>query len=386
MLVFSDNAWHVIIAFLVFLSGYPVVLIQRKVFCVPVKRALALYVWHSFFCIFYFWYSLDNAADATLYYIRSLGYDDGFRFGTAGIYFIVSFLSQGLSFSYGNTFLVFNIFGYVGLLAFASALQTATTNNRRDIRTFSVLFLYLPGISFWSSAIGKDALTFMAAGLVTWAALDIGRRMPAIVVGGCLFLLPRPHIAGILLISICIALLASSKLGALKKAALLSIAIPLSVVGTQFGLSYAGLGEASDLSDVNAYFETRQGHNLGGGSSVDIAGMPVPLRLFTYLFRPLVFDANGIMGLIVSFENLALLALFLMVIFKRKRSRSGLSRFSVIFYFTFTVISWFILANTTANLGIAVRQKSMFLPMLVVLLFSMCQRNPTKSTGNGLRT
>ena len=386
MLVFAENAWHVIIAFLVFLAGYPIALIQKKIFCLSMKRALALYIWHSIFCMFYFWYSLNDAADATLYYIHSLTYEFGFGFGTAGIKFIVSYLSQGLNFSYGNVFLVFNIFGYIGLLAFASALQTVTSQSRGNIRTFSVMFLYLPGISFWSSAIGKDALTFMAAGLVTWAALDVGRRMPAIVLGGCLFLLPRPHIAGILLLSICFALLVSSNLGTLKKLVLLTIAIPLSVAGIQFGLSYAGLGDASDLSDISDYFETRQGHNLGGGSSVDIAGMSVPMRLFTYMFRPLLFDANGIMGIAVSFENFAVLILLVMTLLKKKRPLSQLSPFAVTFYLTFAIISWFVLANTTASLGIAVRQKLMFLPMLVVLLFSMWKRYPRQATIGELRT
>ncbi|MBQ08122.1 MAG: hypothetical protein CMN11_16565 [Roseobacter sp.] len=386
MLVFADNAWHVFAGLIVFSAGLTIALSQKNIFDVPVKRAIALYLWHSFFCTFYLWYSLSDVADSTSYYLNSFDYEAGFRFGTSGIYFIVSFLSQELNFSYGNTFLVFNIFGYIGLLAFASALQTVTASSRRDIRTLSVLFLYLPGLSFWSSAIGKDALTFMAAGLVTWAALDIGRRMPAIVLGAVLFLLPRPHMAGIFLISFCLALLVSSNLGILKKLALLAIAIPLCIVGAQFGLTYAGLGDASGFSDINDYFETRQGHNLDGGSSVDIAGMSVPMRLFTYMFRPLIFDANGILGLVVSIENLVFFMLFLAVLFRKNRTRSDLGRFAFMFYLIFAMASWFVLANTTANLGIAIRQKTMFLPMLVVLLFSMWKGVSKQSANKEART
>lgn len=383
MLEFADNAWHVFVGSLLFSAGFTIVLAQKRVFAVPVKRATTLYLWHSFFCLFYFWYSLNNIADSTQYYLVSLDYEAGFWFGTAGMYFIVSILSQGLNFSYGNAFLVFNIFGYIGLLAFASALQTVTVNSRRNIRTLSVLFLYLPGLSFWSSAIGKDALTFMAAGLVTWAALDIGRRMPAIVLVTGLFLLSRPHMAGILLISFCFALLVSSNFGILKKLALLAITIPLSIVGVQFGLSYAGLGDASSFSDINDYFEARQGYNLGGGSSVDIAGMSIPMRLFTYMFRPLLFDANGLLGLVVSVENLTLLMLFITALFRKKRTPSDLGSFAFMFYLIFAMTSWFVLANTTANLGIAIRQKTMFVPMLVVLFFSMWKGVviPTKISG-----
>lgn len=383
MLVFADNAWHILAGFLVFSGGLTIALVQKSIFGVPEKRAIALYLWHSFFCMFYFWYSLNNTADSTLYYLNSLDYHSGFSFGTSGIYFAVSFFSQGLNFSYGNVFLVFNILGYIGLLGFASALQDVTRSGRRNIRRLSTLFLYLPGLSFWSSAIGKDALTFMAAGLVTWAALDLGRRMPAIVLGAVLFLFARPHMAGILLISFCLALLVSSHLGAVRKLAFLAIAVPLSVVAVQFGLSYAGLGDASGSADIIEYFKTRQGHNLGGGSSVDIAGMSVPMRLFTYMFRPLFFDANGIMGLVVSLENLMLLMLLLAAVFRTKRTKSDLGRFAFMFYLIFALASWFILANTTANLGIAIRQKIMFLPMLIVLLFSLWKGVSRRPMGKG---
>jgi hypothetical protein len=379
MLVLADNAWHILAGFFLFSAGLFIALAQRKLFNVPIKRATSLYLWHSFFCVFYFWYSLNNTADSTLYYLNSLTYDSAFRFGTSGIYFIVSFLSQGLSFSYGNAFLFFNILGYIGLLAFSSALQTVIRESSRNVRMMSVLFLFLPGLSFWSSAIGKDALTFMAAGLITWAVLDIGRRMPAIALGAVLFLVPRPHMAGIFLISLCFALLVSSRIGILKKLALLLVFVPLSVIVVQFGLSYAGLGDARGVVDVNEYFEARQGHNLGGGSSVDIAGMSVPVRIFTYMFRPLIFDANGILGLVVSLENMMLLLLLLATVFRTKRNGSNLGRFAFMFYLIFVAIALFILANTTANLGIAIRQKIMFLPMFVVLLFSFWRGSPKQA-------
>ena len=371
MLVFSENAWHVIVAAVVFFAGMALAVSQKRVFCVPHKRALALYFWHSFFCIVYFWYSLSNSADATNYFLSSLTYDMGFKFGTAGINYFASFFTQGLGFSYGNMFLVFNIFGYLGLLAFGSTLQHVTRNSRRDIQRFSILILFLPGLSFWSSALGKDALTFMGAGLITWAVLDLGRRIPAVIVGALCFLVPRPHMAGVLLLSLCFALLVSSRLGFYKKLALLAVTMPLTIVGVQFGLSYAGLEDPTNLNEIGQYFETRQSKNLDGGSSVDIASMPLALRMIAYLFRPFFFDAGGILGLVVSFENLALVSLIAAVVLRKNQRRSTLGKFEFAFYSIFVCISWFILANSSANLGIAIRQKIMFLPMLIVLIFSI---------------
>src|SRR5690606_32184222 len=49
------------------------------------------------------------------------------------------------------------------------------------------------------------------------------------------------------------------------------------------------------------------------GSAVDISTYPAPLKWFTFLFRPLFFDVNGVPALVASFENLLLLLLFLKV-------------------------------------------------------------------------
>jgi len=386
LLTFADGGWHVFFSLVIFLTGLAGAFIQKRVFQVPQKQAIALYLWHTFFCFFYFWYTLNNLSDSISYYLRSFESGLRFDFGTVGIRYIVSIFTQSFDLSYGNIFLIFNIIGYVGLLSFASALQTVTLSSRSDIKSISIWFTFLPGLSFWSSAIGKDAVTFMGAGLVTWAIINVFRRWPAIILGTACFLIPRPHMAGIVLLSLSLALLLSSNIGAAKRIALLIAALPVSLIAVQFGLVYAGLGDANNLSDVNDYFESRQGSNLGGGSSVDIAGMPVPIRMFTYLFRPLIFDAHGALGLIVSIENLALLALFFAVIFRTKRTKSTLGRFEFFFYLTFVLISWFILSNSTANLGIAIRQKIMFLPMLVVVLFSIWQGKSKQPAGKARKS
>jgi hypothetical protein len=163
----------------------------------------------------------------------------------------------------------------------------------------------------------------------------------------------------------------SSGLGLVKKTFLMMLAVPATVAAVAFGLQYAGLGEAEGIGDVAEYFETRQGHNLGGGSSVDIASMSVPMRMITYLFRPFFFDAGGVLGLFVSVENLLLAILIIsatLVVLKGRRVE--VHRFAFILFASFAIISWVVLANSTANLGIAIRQKWMFLPMLLLLTIS----------------
>lgn len=371
MLTFSDTAWHVVSNLIVFLIGCWVSIVQVRTFAVRQKQAILFYLWHTGFSIFYFYYSLNGGSDSANYYIFSFSDSLDFALGTIGIYYLTSFFSLGMGMSYGGTFLVYNLFGFIGMLAFAAALRQVAAACGKIAQRLSLLLILLPGLSFWSSAIGKDALTFMAAGLATWGALNNRRRYPALILAALAFLLARPHMAGILLVSVTLALLFSQRIGLIKRVVLLALMIPTAFAGVGFGLEYAGLEDASSIADVNNYFELRQGYNLGGGSSVDIASMSVPMRLVTYLFRPFFFDAGGMLGLVISVENTLLAAVILYAITMRLGGRrSQLDLFPFIFFVVFSTVSWLVLANTTANLGIAIRQKWMFLPMMLVLAYS----------------
>lgn len=371
MLTFSDTAWHVVSNLIVFLIGCWVAIVQVRTFAVRQKQAILFYLWHTGFSIFYFYYSLNGGSDSANYYIFSFSDSLDFALGTIGIYYLTSFFSLGMGMSYGGTFLVYNLFGFIGMLAFAAALRQVAAACGKIAQRLSLLLILLPGLSFWSSAIGKDALTFMAAGLATWGALNNRRRYPALILAALAFLLARPHMAGILLVSVTLALLFSQRIGLIKRVVLLALMIPTAFAGVGFGLEYAGLEDASSIADVNNYFELRQGYNLGGGSSVDIASMSVPMRLVTYLFRPFFFDAGGMLGLVISVENTLLAAVILYAITMRLGGRrSQLDLFPFIFFVVFSTVSWLVLANTTANLGIAIRQKWMFLPMMLVLAYS----------------
>jgi hypothetical protein len=104
--------------------------------------------------------------------------------------------------------------------------------------------------------------------------------------------------------------------------------------------------------------------------------MSAPMQLFTYLFRPLPFEAHNVSALAASLDNVMLLLLFIMGgwgLF-RKRLTGQLLNHNRIFLWAYCLATWLILAMTTANLGIAVRQKWMFAPMLIFLLISVIGR------------
>ena len=89
------------------------------------------------------------------------------------------------------------------------------------------------------------------------------------------------------------------------------------ILSSSFVQQYVGLEEAS-IDSVSSYVDQRQGFNQSGGSSIDLQSMSYPMQIFTYIFRPLPFDAHSALALFTSIENTILLFLFIYILFKNK--------------------------------------------------------------------
>lgn len=373
MIDLSSNPLQIISAFLVFLIGFSLALLLRKYFNATLKRASALYLWHTLFAVIYLFYVLNFGGDSIGYYVKSFLPNLEFDFGTVGIWLMTSFFTQVLGLSLIGVFLVFQIFGFIGLLAFDAALREVTQYKSKVIRRLATLIIFLPSVSFWSSAIGKDSLSFMAMGLALWAAMKLNRRVVLMVIAVLVMLFVRPHIAGMMVIGLAGAMVFQRKTSIIQRVVFGTAAIAATAVLVPLGLNYAGVGEDASSSDVMSYIEGREGQNLQGGSSVDISSMSLPMKLFTYLFRPLPFEANSIFSLLASVDNIILLFLFVVGIRAAIKNKlpTKLAEHNRMFLWIYCFLAWIILAMTTANLGIAMRQKWMFAPMLIFLLISL---------------
>ena len=106
-----------------------------------------------------------------------------------------------------------------------------------------------------------------------------------------------------------------------------------------------------------------------GGSSIVIENMNTFSQMVTYLYRPIPFEAHNLTSFFSSIDNVILIILTIsssFLIFNKKIQGP-----SYIFLISIFVCNLFILSKTTANLGIAVRQKWMILPVLIILLLSL---------------
>ena len=367
-----SSIWHVISSSIVFVMGAFIVNALRSPFNIKQSRAFLIYLWHTLFCVVYMIYSLKYSSDSVDYYLRSFQGDIEFKLGTAGVTLLIRFFTSFVDLSYLGVFLIFNIFGVIGLLAFDASLKVATLNKSKYIKYIATLLIFLPSASFWTSAIGKDSLSFMAVGLALWAALNLMRQWRIMVIAVLIMLLVRPHMAGIMVLALIGALVLQRDLRLSHRLLMGSLAAITAFVLIPFALNYAGLGAVAemDINTISTYIKTRQGYNQSGGGGIDISLMNFPMQLFTFLFRPLPFEAHNISALISSIENVFLLLVFLGsirgMLFHKKRYVVE----SRIFMWLYVLMSWSVLALVTANLGISTRQKWMFVPVLAFLLIS----------------
>ncbi len=197
-----SSVWHVISSAIVFVMGAFIVNALRAPFNIRQNRAFLIYLWHTLFCVGYMIFSIEYPADAISYYLNSFQSGIEFKLGTAGVVFLTRFFTLFVDLSYLGVFLIFNIFGVIGLLAFDASLKVATLNKSKYMKYIATLFVFLPSASFWTSAIGKDSLSFMAVGLALWAELDLRRGWGIMVIAVLIMLLVRPHMAGIMVLAL----------------------------------------------------------------------------------------------------------------------------------------------------------------------------------------
>ena len=360
-----------IMTVLVFAAGGFLAFRLSRLFGVSRRRGMVLYLWHTLFCFVFIAYSLDNTSDAMGYYKYSLLEEHQFSFGTDAVFFITALFSSDLGLSIVAVFLVYNIIGFVGLLAFDGSLRIATFNAGRDTRFLASLIVFLPSISFWSSAIGKDAVSFASVGIALWASLDFRRRSWLMFAAVALMLIVRPHIAVLMVIAVVASVVLHSHLSVFQRIAIGALAIGISTLIMLPALELLGLDEGANASSLAKFVTRQQGHNMQGGGAIDISTMPLPLQMFTYLFRPLPYEASGIAGFAASFDNMILLALFALGARSFLRLRAVEGNANRAFLWIYSISTWVALASTSSNLGISLRQKWMFVPMLIYLLISI---------------
>lgn len=299
-------------------------------------------------------------------------------------------------FIFGDSFLgTFSFFSFLGslgatvyLVIFHRLLQYVGCEydfdfHARRIKFFSLLILLWPSVLYWTSNLGKDSLCYFFISLFFLFLLEIKHEARKI----CRFLslffsavpvfLIRPYLVLVAFFGSFFALffkrktLKSVLLNLFLLAILIAIFFPLlnTIVNFLFN-SAAGIDE---LLSKSIFLQKSQ----AVGTHIPLPTHDpsktiffLPYTMLANLFLPMFIFAGNAMGLIASFENFFLL--ILVVFFFRKIKYWKLfSRknqfFSISFWFFVSGMVFLGIANT--NLGAAMREKTMYLPLLLINMF-----------------
>ena len=353
-------------------------------FRLSTKRVIKLFLWHFIFCLIYIFYVTNVGGDANGYFSRANAGLVNFNVGTRFVDWLTSILIN-LNLSFVGVFFFFNCLGTIGLLAFDSTLKSIPSHSKKftSLKTF---LPFLPSISFWSAGLGKDAISFLAISLAIWSITRLRKKNSILVISIIIMLLVRPHIAAIMVVALCTSIAFERGV----KLPIKVLVLLISLLGTSlilpFALKYSGVSSYGGLNSesIQTYIDKRQSYNLEGGSSVNIDSMSLPMQMFTYLFRPFPFEARSITSLFASLDNMVLFMIIIIglkSIFHKNLKYDFANRK---FLWVYSLLTLVILSMTTANLGIAMRQKWMFVPVIMYLFLSAISvskiRRNSKST------
>jgi hypothetical protein len=333
-----------------------------------------------------------GGGDATDYDKYGRQYANAWRTGTAGPVLkglketnFVRFFTGIVYYLFGSSLLtgtfVFGLLALVGSYLWYRATVDAVP--MIDKRLYLGLVFFAPSIAFWPALVGKEALMQFGMGMVAMGAslLLRSRLLSALLIGlpgGWLLWVVRPHLLAMVMIAIGAAYLAGRVRSRTGKAGLLSR--PLGIVIIAFlvafsvgqGAKFLGLSSLS-FSSIQTELDNTTTHSAEGGSSFNNGGhtlSPVnyPTDVVTVLIRPFPWEAHTGLQLLAAGEGTALAIL---MVKRRKSLRLAFrrSREAPFLMFAAVLTALYCVAfSSFANFGLLVRERSLVLPAVLVLV------------------
>jgi hypothetical protein len=296
--------------------------------------------------------------------------------GTPFIFFLTYPLTKFLGLSFLTCSFIFSLFGFTGFIFFYLTIKRSLKGNVVLFgRNLLPYILFLPNMHFWSAGIGKDTIMFFA---LTMFIFSLTNPLKNLVLIGFAFYLAyfiRPHIALLMIVGLGFSMVTSSKgISLFWRAGLLAVSVYAFVVISPSVLEFIGLENESVEEIENVAAIKSKYLSRSQGSSISISTYSTPVKILTFLYRPLFFDFVNLFGLIVSFENLFYVLLTLSIF-----------RWSTI-YEIITLPTHlkaalmvlgsasFFLSSSLGNLGIVIRQKNMVMFMFLLIIMYLMEK------------
>ena len=373
----------VLFCLIIFILGFNLKNRFKEFDSIDKKVLTQLFFYHMAFGVAYYFYIGGQGGDAEMYW----GFPKKFLFTDIWLYYRGSgasrfvatlnyFPAHILDLSFFSGFMLYAFLGYIGWIYFYRVMKENIPNftqvSRYKILGFSVFpwILFLPNLHFWSAGIGKDSLLFMCSALFLYAAKNITKRLIPIIISVSLAAFIRPHILLFLISAVGGATLIDKKVKTSQKIFLFIIFGAALIFMIPYVMNFVNL-DSLDVDSVDA-FASQRAASLStdrSASSVDTSNYPIILKILTFLYRPLFFDASGFLGLMASFENVFLLLFSWKIIQNKPYSAFKKGNLVIKSVFFFFIIGSTAFSMILGNLGIMLRQKTPFILVLIIFGF-----------------
>jgi hypothetical protein len=278
-------------------------------------------------------------------------------------------------------YFVFGLIAFVGsYLWYRAAVEALPSLDRR---LFLILVMFAPSIAFWPSSIGKEALMQFGIGS---AALGTAHLLHNRVIRGLIVALPgawimgmvRPHLLALVTLAAAAAYAAGrtrrrgAETGSLFKPIGLVIVGFLVVFTVSQGAKSLGLPSLS-LESVQAELDkttesTQQGDASFSNGGNSLSPLHLPQGAMTVLLRPFPWEVSTGLQILASLEGVALAGF---IVYRRSSVATSLRQIRsspFLFYCWTLTLLYAVSFQAFANFGLLVRQRSLVLPALYVLL------------------
>ena len=328
--------------------------------------AILIFSVHTLYCVIYWYlYTQVGYSDSVMYYNSSFVDDFNWTPGTSFIIALTKILTNIVGLNMFNTFLIFNMFGVLGIQFLLRVLLDIWPKSGNISSYMPYFIILLPGQSFWSSALGKDGIAYLSISILLYGLHT--HKYSYLIVSILLMSLIRPHIALVMILSTLVVFVVSRFHRKSSKYILLLFSIFSIYFGLLVALNFLGISGFS-IANIFNFIESRESLEMVGGSSYSIEGKIFIERMYSFMFAPLFFDAKNAAAIIFSLENLFILIFLIKYILFNLFSMLKKIRMPITFYsMVFSTVLIVIMSITTTNIGIALRQKYMILPFLFVL-------------------
>jgi hypothetical protein len=326
---------------------------------------------HIIAAYIYYLYVQTNDADTKLYYYDPFGFfGEGFGLSTV----FVVWLTQSMKLAFGGTyldyFMLYQVLGIWGLALVFRSMDEAAMALNVDLPPVAYALMFLPGMYFWTSAIGKDAPLFLACALAVWSMFSIRTRWFWFGVAIAIMILFRIHIALITMAALAIALVSGRGVPIAARILLGAIATVSAVY--LFATLQSELSvDLSSVGSIAGYVEKQTGLATQGVDDT-LARSSFFVKAFSLLYRPLFVDADSLFGLVASLQNLVIIA-FTFLFIRNFRLWIELIRGSLAIRFaTIHFVSLYLLLSFIYyNVGLGLRQREMATPALLLVFVTM---------------